>query len=181
MVAFNESNPFRLGPPRSLFVDDLQVRQLFGMPASFPTFAFRRSSFTEPFDTELRGGIDCDWWFRNSGQRALKGRVLFYPAVYYREHPGQITSTRKDQQLAVRRHHVAAVYERLLGGLEPRDHRYIQVLTETKQLPGSEKNILASWVARLLQKNRERAMFRPDQLDQAMSEVLREVSYIKGN
>ena len=27
-VAFNESNPFRLGPPRSVFVDDVSVREL---------------------------------------------------------------------------------------------------------------------------------------------------------
>jgi glycosyltransferase involved in cell wall biosynthesis len=179
-VAFNESNPFRLGPPRSLFVDDLGVRQFFGMPVSFPTFAFRRQSFPQPFDAGLRGGIDCDWWFRNVESSSIRGQVLFYPAVYYREHAGQITSTQKHHQLAVRRQHVASVYAGVLGQLEPRDHRYIQVLTETKQIPSSEKNMLASWVAHLLQKNRELGLSHAEHLDQAMFEVLREVDYVKG-
>lgn len=179
-VAFNESNPFRLGPPRSLFVDDIEVRQFFGMPVSFPTFAFRRRSFAEPFNTALRGGIDCDWWYRNAACGSIKGQVLFYPAVYYREHAGQITCTQKPHQLDVRRNCVASVYARVLGQLEAHDHHFIQVLTETKQLPADQKVVLASWVARLLQKNRELGLFKAEHLDQAMFEVLREVNYIKG-
>jgi len=178
-VAFNEANPFRLGPPRSLFVDDLGVRQFFGMPVSFPTFAFRRRKFDQPFDAKLLGGIDCDWWFRNAERRTIRGQVLFYPAVYYREHAGQITSTLKPHQLAVRRQAIAGVYARVLGQLEPRDHRFIEVLTESKKLPAAEKGALAAWVAHLLQMNRARELFDAEHLDQAMFEVLREVDYVK--
>lgn len=179
-VAFNESNSFRLGPPRSLFVDDLAVRQLFGMPVSFPTFAFRRERFPEPFDESLRGGIDCDWISRNGADKSLTGKVVFYPAVYYREHEGQITATRKEQQLAVRRRFLLSLYERVLGTLGKDDEAHIQVLTETKQIPASQKNGLTSWVAAFLQKNRDSRVFTPDLLDQAMFEVLREISILKG-
>lgn len=178
-VAFNESNPFRLGPPRSLFVDDLSVRQLFGMPVSFPTFAFRRDRFPMPFDETLRGGIDCDWISRNGVDRSLNGKVIFYPAVYYREHEGQITATRKEQQLAVRRGFLLSLYERVLGTLGKDDEAYIKVLTETKQIAAAQKNALTSWVAAFLQKNRDRQVFAPDLLDQAMFEVLREISILK--
>ena len=178
-VAFNETNPFRLGPPRSMFVDDLTVRQLFGMPVSFPTFAFRRESFPLAFDESLLGGIDCDWWFRNGAQREVKGQVVFYPAVYYREHAGQITALRKERQLAVRRGHVAGAYERVLGELGPVDARCIQALTETKQFPAAEKAVLTSWVAAFLQKNHDRAVYEPRALEQAMFEVLREINFVK--
>jgi glycosyltransferase involved in cell wall biosynthesis len=179
-VAFNEANPFRLGPPRSLFVDDLSVRQLFGMPVSFPTFAFRRERFPHPFDETLRGGIDCDWISRNGADRPLRGKVIFYPAVYYREHEGQITATRKEQQLAVRRNFLISLYERVLGTLSKDDEAYIKVLTESKQIAASQKNALTSWVAAFLQRNRDKAVFAPDLLDQAMFEVLREISVLKG-
>jgi glycosyltransferase involved in cell wall biosynthesis len=177
-VAFSERYPFRLGPPRSVFVDDLAVRQLFGMPVSFPTFAFRRQKFALNFDEELLGGIDCDWIYRNADHHGLKGKVVFYPAVYYREHAGQITSTRKDLQDAVRRRCIAASYRRVLGELSDFDVQCIIRLTETKQVTPSEKASLTAWVAAFLHRNRITGMFDPGLLDHAMFEVLREIKTV---
>jgi glycosyltransferase involved in cell wall biosynthesis len=177
-VAFSERYPFRLGPPRSVFVDDLAVRQLFGMPVSFPTFAFRRQKFALNFDEELLGGIDCDWIYRNADHHGLKGKVVFYPAVYYREHAGQITSTRKDLQDAVRRRCIAASYRRVLGELSDFDVQCIIRLTETKQATPSEKASLTAWVAAFLHRNRITGMFDPGLLDHAMFEVLREIKTV---
>lgn len=174
-VAFSERYPFRLGPPRSVFVDDLAVRQLFGMPVSFPTFAFRREKFSLNFDEELLGGIDCDWIYRNAGRSGLKGKLVFYPVVYYREHAGQITSTRKDHQDAVRRRCIAASYSWVLGELSDFDVQCITRLTETKQATPAEKASLAAWVAAFLHRNRIAGMFDPGLLDHAMFEVLREI------
>jgi glycosyltransferase involved in cell wall biosynthesis len=177
-VAFNEKNPFRIGPPRSVFVDDLAVRQLFGMPVSFPTFAFRREKFPLKFDEELLGGIDCDWVYRNADRNGLKGRMVFYPAVYYREHAGQITSTRKDHQDAVRRRYIAASYRRVLGELSDFDVQCITHLTETKQVTAAEMASLKAWVAAFLHRNRITGIFDPGMLDHAMVEVLRETSVL---
>ena len=87
------------------------------MPVSFPSFAFVREKFPHAFDETLKGGIDCDWVFRRSAVSPLKGNVVFCPVVYYREHEGQITATRKDTQLAVRRAAIASAYEKVLGPL----------------------------------------------------------------
>lgn len=174
-VAFSERYPFRLGPPHSVFVDDLAVRQLFGMPVSFPTFAFRREKFALSFDEELLGGIDCDWIYRNAVQHGLKGKLVSYPAVYYREHAGQITSTRKGHQDAVRRRCIAANYSRVLGGLSDLDTQSITRLTETKQATPAEKASLAAWVAAFLHRNRIAGIFDSALLDHAMFEILREI------
>jgi hypothetical protein len=174
-VSFNEKYPFRIGPPQSIFVDDLAVRQLFGMPVSFPAFAFRREKFTLTFDEKLLGGIDCDWIYRNADANGLHGKVVFYPAVYYREHPGQITSTRKEHQDAVRRGCVAASYRRILGELSDFDVQCITRLTETKEATTGEMASLTPWVAVFLRKNRDAGIFDPSMLEHAMFEVLREI------
>lgn len=177
-VAFNETNPFRLGPPRSLFVEDVSVRSLFGMPVSFPTFAFIRQKFEHPFNEELKGGIDCDWMFRRSEIAPLKGKIVFFPAVYYREHEGQITATRKGTQLDVRKQAIAASYARVLGELTPVDLETIHVLTDTRQATQPAKAHIVKWVAAFLQANRKAPVFDPGMLDEAMFEAVREIKVI---
>ena len=177
-VAFNETSPFRLGPPRSLFVEDVSVRKLFGMPVSFPSFAFVRKNFTIPFNEELKGGIDCDWMFRRSEIAPLKGKIVFFPAVYYREHEGQITATRKGTQLDVRKQAIAASYARVLGELTPVDLETIHVLTDTRQATQPAKARIVKWVAAFLQANRKAPVFDPGMLDEAMFEAVREIKVI---
>ncbi len=177
-VAFNETNSFRLGPPRSLFVDDVSVRQLFGMPVSFPTFAFMRKDFSHSFDETLKGGIDCDWLFRRADERPLKGKVVFFPAVYYREHEGQITSTRKGTQLDVRKRAILATYTKVIGELTSYDLDCIDILTLSKQASATVKGHLGRWVTAFLQKNRAKGVLEPRLLDEAMFEAFREVKVI---
>lgn len=179
-VAFNEKNPFRLGPPRSIFVDDVAVRQLFGMPVSFPTFSFKRKRFTHAFNEELPGGIDCDWLFRRIEKEQLKGRIVFYPAVYYREHEGQITASRKGTQLEIRKKVVTDAYARVLGELSEHDLAMILLLGDTKQATNSQKVTLTRWAAGFLQANRTVRVFEPALLDEAMFEALRDVKVIPG-
>jgi glycosyltransferase involved in cell wall biosynthesis len=179
-VAFNEKNPFRLGPPRSIFVDDVAVRQLFGMPVSFPAFAYRRNRFAVPFNEEIAGGIDCDWLFRRIEAEQIRGKIVFFPAVYYREHEGQITSTRKDTQLAIRKQAIANAYARVLGPLSDEDHAMIQLIGDTKKATSAVKAQLTRWAASFLQANRAKRVFEPGLLDQAMFEALRDVAVIPG-
>ncbi len=174
-VAFSENYPLRIGPPQSIFVDDLAVRQLFGMPVSFPTFAFRREKFPLEFDEQLLGGIDCDWVYRNAEVNRLKGKLLFYPAVYYREHEGQISATRKDHQDEVRRRHIRASFSRVLGELGDRDVHCITQLTETKRVSEAEMASLTAWIGAFLHRNRIVGAFDPAMLDHAMFEALREL------
>ncbi len=179
-IAYNESNPFRLGGLRTMFVRDLSVRQLFGMPVSFPAFAFLRKNFSHGFDETLEGGIDCDWLFRRSAATPLAGEVVFYPAVYYREHEGQITASRKTVQLEVRRRAMHQAYAKIAGEIGEREAEYITILADTRQATASLKAGIARWVASLLSANRRSRAYDPELLDHAMAEALRDIRVIAG-
>ena len=179
-IAYNERNPFRLGGLRTMFVRDVAVRQLFGMPVSFPAFAFLREDFGLTFDEELLGGIDCNWLHRRSQQTPLKGEVVFYPAVYYREHDGQITATRKAIQLHVRKLAIHEAYARVVGDIAGEVAEYIDILSDTRQATKAQKAELEKWTATFLAQNRARPVYDPALLDQAMFEALRDVKTITG-
>ncbi len=163
-----------------MFVRDLSVRQLFGMPVSFPAFAFLRQNFTQAFDETLEGGIDCDWLFRRGATAPLKGEVVFYPAVYYREHEGQITASRKTVQLEVRRRAIHQAYAKIAGEIGEREAEYIAILADTRQATAGVKAEIARWVARLLSANRVSRAYDPDLLDHAMSDALRDIRVSAG-
>ena len=175
-IAFNEQNPWRYGPPRSLYVDDVRVRQLFGMPVQFPAFAFRRNRLTARFDETLSAGIDCEWLYRNSRSMQLKGRIIFVPAVYYREHDAQISRTGGQQQREVRRRSIERSFEEVLGDLDSEDRRFIEILTGTRSATAHDKASLAAWVAKFLDRNRRCRVYDPPVLERALHEGLREVT-----
>ena len=174
-IAYNEKNPFRLGGLRTMFVRDVAVRQLFGMPVSFPAFAFLRQAFDLPFSEELQGGIDCDWMHRRSAIAPLRGEVIFHPAVYYREHDGQITARRKSTQLDVRKRAIHDAYARVLGSVDETAAGFIEIFADTRQATAATKTRITKWVASFLAANRQRRVYDPVLLDQAMFESLRDI------
>lgn len=112
---FNELAAVRGTRP---FVDrptSIRLRCFAGMPASFPAFAFARERFVLPFSESLEAGIDCDWLFRNfSNDLTLNGDLIPYLCSYYRLHPDQITTGRRDLQREVGQRCVAQLHARFI-------------------------------------------------------------------
>lgn len=112
---FDLSTPIREQSPFSIVPTALTARLILGMPAPFPAFSFRKSVLTEPFDENLKAGIDCEWLFRNFWHAEIKG--CFYPtaAVYYAVHDGQISATKKEIQFNTKRKAIRSHHEAILG------------------------------------------------------------------
>lgn len=148
---FNEKNAYLVGRPHWPLANDFKVRQFFGMPASFPAFAFRKSKFKEPFSMELTGGIDCDWLFRNGGANGgVHGRVIQHPAVYYRTHEGQISSTKRDIQREVAVRCIMSYHEQYLGKLNEDDRKVAAMLTGWEPLTNDFVPLLKEYIYRLI-------------------------------
>ena len=169
-LAFNEEDLLRIGSPRSPFITDMDVRALFGMPASFPTFAFRKSRFPLPFDETLAGGIDCRWLKQHLAERAVRGQLVHEPVVYYRRHEGQITSRHNACQQEIRQEIIAWSFGRVLGELSERDRDFIAALVNGKALDRARDGDVAGWLADLLARNDALGVFEPGALGAALME-----------
>ena len=158
-LAFNEENLLRIGSPHSPFITDMDVRALFGMPASFPTFAFRRARFPLPFDETLPGGIDGRWLKRHLAERGVRGLLVHAPLVYYRRHDGQITRHHNGRQLEIRQEIIHWSFGRVLGDLSDHDRDVIEALMSGKALDAARNAQIAGWVAMFLARNDECGVF----------------------
>jgi glycosyltransferase involved in cell wall biosynthesis len=167
-LAFNEEDLLRIGSPRSPFVTDMDVRALFGMPASFPTFAFRKSRFPLPFDETLAGGIDCRWLMQHMAAGAVRGRLVHEPLVYYRRHDGQITSRHNGPQREARQAMIAWSFGRVLGHLSERDRGFIEALMDGKPLEPADKHDLTGWLGDFLARNDALGVFERGALGAAL-------------
>ena len=98
---FTDEDPIRGARPYPIAPVSIRARCLIGMPSSFPTFAFRKSKFTLPFNEELTAGVDCDWIFRNLRESGHDGQLVPQALVYYRLHEQQISSQKRDLQKQV--------------------------------------------------------------------------------
>lgn len=119
--SFDEKRSYDIGPPRTPLSSDIGLRRLFGMPVSFPTFAFRRSAFLQPMDESLTAGSDCDWLHRNLAGCEDVGRIVPMNVTYYRKHAGQISSVRRDRQREVATRYVRTAHLALMGALSEAD------------------------------------------------------------
>jgi glycosyltransferase involved in cell wall biosynthesis len=167
-LAFNEDDMLRIGSPRSPVITDMDVRALFGMPASFPSFAFRKSRFPLAFDASLPGGIDCRWLKQHLVERGVRGMLVHEPVVYYRRHDGQITSQHNDCQREIRRELIHWSFSRVLGELTDRDREIIEMLMSGRAPAGNVD--IAGWVAAFLARNDELGVFDRVALGAAMLE-----------
>ena len=159
-VAFTEDNHYRIGFPTSLEIKDLTLRSLFGMPASFPATAFRKSRFTEEFHPQLRAGVDCDWVRRNlETNPMLRGDLVQYPVVYYRIHDDQLSAVYHRQQIEARSALIAQSYGRIIGTLSDDDRRWIKVLSDNQEINTDEKRSLTRWMANLLHQNNKAKVY----------------------
>ncbi len=126
---FNEQSAIRMSWPFCTDRSSIRARSVTGMPVSFPSFAFRRSDFSDRFDDELEGGVDCEWLFRSFATSSKDGEILPRPAVYYRLHDGQITTTKRHFQRAKALECVGKLHEALLGDSGEADAEAIALLS----------------------------------------------------
>jgi glycosyltransferase involved in cell wall biosynthesis len=155
-VAFTEDNHFRIGYPALLAIRDLGLRCLFGMPASFPTTAFRKSRFPVPFDTSMRAGVDCDWVRSNLAQdHTIRGELIQIPQVYYRVHENQLSAVYGREQTDARRLLIEDSYARILGSVGDGDRKWIFKLANNATVTAEEKRHTAQWISGLLKCNAE--------------------------
>lgn len=171
-VSFTEDNHYRIGFPSSLAITDLGVRSLFGMPASFPTTAFRKSRFPVPFDDELRAGVDCDWARRNLlNDPSIRGDLVQVPVVYYRIHDNQLSAVYRREQEEARRALITQSYARILGTVGPEDEKWISILANNLEVVPEEKRAIARWIARLLSTNNSAQAHDPAELALVMHDA----------
>lgn len=169
-IAFNEEDLLRIGAPKSPFITDMNVRSLFGMPASFPTFAFRKGRFPRPFDETLRGGVDCRWLQNNLAEAGVAGLLVHLPLVYYRTHEGQITALHNDHQTEIRREIILWSFGRVLGPLSEADREAIDILVMGKPATSAEVARTTVWVAAFLARNQAVGVFDRAALGSALLE-----------
>jgi glycosyltransferase involved in cell wall biosynthesis len=171
-VAFTEDNHYRIGFPSSLAISDLGLRCLFGMPASFPTTAFRRSRFSVPFDVELRAGVDCDWVRRNlQNDPTIAGELVQSPLVFYRIHGNQLSAVYRRDQESARSSLINFAYQRILGAISAADQRWISILADNRDVTADERRDLSKWIARVLQLNLQGRAFDPQALALLMQDA----------
>lgn len=152
-LLFNEADLFRAPRRQAPILIDMGVECLFGMPAPFPGFAFKKSRFTVPFDESLRGGVDCDWLRKNLVDRKINGRLLQQPMVYYRRHPGQITHMHNPVQKVVRKELIYQEFEQIGVALSDRERQLIDILIDVRKADSDDKNDLVAWVIKVLKAN----------------------------
>lgn len=171
-VAYTEDNHYRIGFPASLAIKDLSLRSLFGMPASFPTTAFRKSRFTVPFNPELRAGVDCDWVRRNMlVTPGLTGELVQFPAVFYRIHDGQLSATYRRDQDEARRALIRQSYEKILESISPEDEQWIHVLANNLEVTPDGKRAVVRWISGLIRQNDARKAYPRDALALLMQDA----------
>lgn len=120
--AFNENATFVGTPPLSPYPVSLRLRRYLGMPACFPSFAFKPSSFPLCFNSELEAGVDCDWLLRNfDWNNTLEGHMLPLRSTYYRLHEQQISSRKNAMQRDVAMRHIRFLHRSFLSIERERD------------------------------------------------------------
>ncbi len=128
LLMFDNRTSYLLGRPHQPHVVDFFARALFGMPAPFPAFAFRRSRFKESFDPTITGGVDYDWLARNILAHGVRGRIVPIHGTYYYRHEGQISATRQDQQKLTAIRCLTEFHRRLIPTMTAEDERLATTL-----------------------------------------------------
>lgn len=147
---FNEHSPIRMPRPFPVAAQSVRCRSFVGMPVSFPTFAFRRSAFPEPFDPDLVAGVDCDWIFRNLAAVGGDGDVIPLPAVYYRVHDQQITTSKRNIQKDQALKCTINLHEQYLGTLTEDDLKWLAKLSGWEPIEhGRELSMVWSYILQL--------------------------------
>ncbi|MGI9514256.1 MAG: glycosyltransferase [Anderseniella sp.] len=124
-------------------------RSLFGMPASFPAFGFRRSFFNEQFNCENSATLDYDWIVRNLLASGRDGHIIPAVASWYRLHDKQISSERRDHQIDVAVKTACLLHTSFVGPLTDEDIRMVRYLTGWTAMDPNDRELLDTHCSRL--------------------------------
>lgn len=177
-LLFNEKDLFRAPRKSAPLNAEVGIEALFGMPAPFPAFAFRRSRFDLTFDECLSGGIDCDWFRRSLAVGGRRGLLIQRPVTYYRQHSGQITRNHNPVQKTVRKELIYQEFDRILGGLATADHRLIDILVDLREATAPEKSELLKFIIRTIDANGGTRIHDHDVLAQTLLDAFKSVRMV---
>ena len=108
----------------------MRTRSILGMPASFGTFAFRKSQFSRPFDKSLTVGYDYKWINENFRQHPrMDGLVISLHQAYCQIHDGQISEANQEAQPSVALNCMYSLHEELIGSLSEKGKWCARVLS----------------------------------------------------
>lgn len=174
-LLFNEKDIFRSPRKTAPLIAHVGIEALFGMPAPYPAFAFRRSRFSIPFDENLTGGIDCDWFRKHLALGGLRGLLVQKPVTYYRQHGGQITKNHNSVQKTIRKQLIYQEFSRICGDLTEEDLRCIDILVDIREASDSDKSKVLQFIIRTVDANRTVKIHDVDVLALTLLEVFKSV------
>jgi hypothetical protein len=109
----------------------LSTQLMLGLPISFSTFAFRKSSFPLPFDDRSDDRLEYDWFIRNMAARQIRGSTIPVPMVYSQERPEMPTP-----QIGI----ALQSFNSILGHLTANDRACLSTLIERTPI-GSKREL----------------------------------------
>ncbi len=118
---FDVNSLVRMARPMPSEMTPLAARAVFGMPAPFPAFSWRKDRITVDFNPKDNAASDCDWMYRALFEQEAKGYLVPLNLSHYGLHAGQISNTKRDIQRSVALRHLAALHDRILP--EPMDKK----------------------------------------------------------
>ncbi|HNT28912.1 MAG TPA: hypothetical protein PKH10_12140, partial [bacterium] len=157
---------------------DIRIGNLFICSLGHPAVVLRKDAFAGKglfFNGTLRAGVDYDLWSRAEAA-GIRFHNLQRPLVRYRTHAGQITSRRRDEQLATDRMVKRFLLERL--GLTPSDDELDlhcgMMLRKTVISDVATADAYVAWTGRILDANRKSGVYDQAKLENYLRQWLTE-------
>lgn len=157
---------------------DIRIGNLFICSVGHPAVMLRRELFLDRglrFNGSLRAGVDYDLWSRAEAA-GIRFHNLQRPLVRYRTHAGQITSRRREEQLATDRMVKRFLLERL--GLTPSEEELDlhagMMFRKTVISDAAAADAYVAWAGRILDANRKSGIYDQEGLERYLRQWLTE-------
>ena len=152
----------------------LRSRSLLGMPVSLPTFAFRKSEFSNPPKAarSSRPDLVCSWIFENLGRGRLDGMALPLHQVFRRSCALEKEAHDRALELAC----TYAVHEELLGSLTEKEKLHCRIIAGF-ECPDAGYNAseLQGYCLNLIVKNAETQLYNEIEVEQLLTQRLAQI------
>lgn len=157
---------------------DIRIGNLFICSVGHPAVMLRRELFVGKglfFNGSLRAGVDYELWSRAEAA-GIRFHNLQRPLVRYRTHAGQITSRRRDEQLATDRMVKRFLLSRL--GLTPSEQELDlhgdMIFRKTVINDAATADAYVAWADRILDANRKSGVYDQAELEHYLRQWLTE-------
>lgn len=131
-MIFDNDSFARMSRPVPTDITPLSSRAVFGSPAPFPGFCWRKDRIKIELDVNLAAGSDCDWMYRSLFEAGAKGYMVPLRICHYGVHEGQISHSKRGVQQSVLLRHLGALHDRILPGRPDKAERIAQFSGWTK-------------------------------------------------